>query len=77
MAATNAQMATWLIANKDKKGTADFETVARHYTANMGAAPTPAATSETPRRKNGQAYWVVRWTSDKVCTKCQRQSLPA
>lgn len=48
MAATNAQMATWLIANKDKKGTADFETVARHYTANMGAAPTPAATSETP-----------------------------
>ena len=60
MAATNAQMAAWLIANKDKKGTADFETVAQHYTANMasptdkGAAPAPAAApAAEPERAMG------------------------
>lgn len=45
MAATNAQLAAWLIANSDKKGTPEFDTVGRQYVATKGSqtAPTPAS----------------------------------
>ena len=56
MAATNAQLAAWLIANSDKKGTPEFDTVGRQYvatkdsqTAPAPAAPTPAAAPASER----------------------------
>lgn len=56
MAATNAQLAAWLIANSDKKGTPEFDTVGRQYVATKGSqtAPTPAAApASEPERAAG------------------------
>ena len=51
MAATNAQLAAWLIANRDKKGTPEFDTVGRQYVATKSGQtePTPTAAAAAAR----------------------------
>jgi len=45
---TPEEYASWIVANKDKKGTPEFESVAKAYQQSLeaeGAAPAPAPTT--------------------------------
>ena len=55
------QYADWLIANQNKKGTPEFDTVANSYKQLRGTAPAPAPVPQAPQSRDGPlAYGVDR-----------------
>ena len=53
------QYADWLIANQNKKGTPEFDTVANSYKQLRGTAPAPAPVPQAPQSRDGAfAYGV-------------------